>query len=172
MGGLVPTELKATFKKVETMSLTPNQHSHIPVLVQTEGLVRELSKFGHISELSLSSSTWTSTSVAKVGTRFHVKVESKTSEGEGYPHGGVQVEAEMRSKAHSGAVVYGEMEDHRNGTYTITLTPQTAGPHQLVITMDRQHVQNSPHDLNVRSKHDYNLILCNSDQISSMCYHP
>ena len=80
--------------------------------------------------------------------------------GERYPHGGVQVEAEMRSKAHNGAVVYGEVEDHRDGTYTITLTPQTVGPHQLVITMDGQHVQNSPHDLDVT----YSLTLCNAQQ--------
>ena len=63
------------------MSLTPNlQHSHLSVYVQTDDLVKEMSKFGHVSELSPSSSTWTSTSVAKVGTRFHVKVENKTSE--------------------------------------------------------------------------------------------
>ena len=89
------------------------------------------------------------TTVAKVGTRYHVKVQSKTSKGEEYPHGGVEVKGEMRSKTHNGAVVYGEVEDHRDGTYTITLTPQTAGPHQLLITMDGQHVQNSPNDLDV-----------------------
>ena len=148
LGGLVPTEFKAILKRVQSMSLSPNQHSDVSVSVQTDGLVRELSKFGHVSELSPSSSTWTSTSVA-VGTRFHVKVESKTSKGEGYPHGGVQVKAEMRSKAHSGAVLHGEVEDHMDGTYTITLTPQTAGQHELHITMDGQHVANSPHDLYV-----------------------
>ena len=84
--------------------------------------------------------------------------------GERYPRGGVQVEAEMRSKAHNEAVVYGEVEDHRDGTYTITLPPQTAGPHQLVITMGGQHVQNSPHDLNVRPKPDY-LTLCNAQEV-------
>ena len=167
LGGLIPTELQATLKRVQTMSLTPNQISHIAVSVQTDDLVRELSKFGHVSELSPSLSTWTSTSVAKVRTRFHVKVESKTSEGEGYPHGGVQVKGEMRSKVHSGAVVYGEVEDHRDGTYTITLTPQTAGPHQLVITMDGQHVQNSPHDFDV--KRDY-LTLCNAQQVMKCSY--
>ena len=150
LGGLIPTELQATLKRVQTMSLTPNQHSHIAMSVQTDHLVREMSKFGHVSDLSPLSSTWISTSVAKVGTMFDVKVEGKTSEGERYPHGGVQVKGEMRSKVHSGAVVYGEVEDQRDGTYTITLTPQTAGPHQLVITMDVQHVQNSPHDFDVR----------------------
>ena len=163
LGGLISTELQATLKRLQTMtSLTANlQHSHIAVSVLTDDLVREMSKFGHVSELSPSSSTWTSTSVAKVGTRFHVKVESKTSEGEGYPHGGVQVKGEMRSKVHSGAVVYGEVEDHRDGT----LTPQTAGPHQLAITRDGLHVsQKCSHDLDVRFKHGY-LGVNNAQQV-------
>ena len=42
--------------------------------------------------------------------------------------------------SHDGAVVPGEVEDHGDGTYTITLTSQTACPHQLLITMDGQHV--------------------------------
>eukprot|EP00731_Ephydatia_muelleri_P008261 Em0004g599a len=137
LGGLIPTELQATLKRVQTIFLTPNQHSNISVSVQTDDLVRQLSKLGEIIVFSpsLSSSTWMSTSV---GTRYHVKVQSKTSKGEEYPHGGVEMKGEMRSKTHNGAVVYGEVEDHRYGTYTITLTPQMAGPHQLLITMDGQ----------------------------------
>eukprot|EP00731_Ephydatia_muelleri_P008483 Em0004g821a len=166
LGGLIPTELQATLKRVQTISLTPNQHSNISVSVKTDDLIRQLSKLGNIFDFypSPSSCTWMSTSVARVGTRYHVKVQSKTSKGEEYPHGGVKVKGEMRSKSHNGAVVYGEVEDHRDGTYTITLTPQTAGPHQLLITMDGQHVQNSPNDLDVRSKRDYRT-LCNAQQV-------
>eukprot|EP00731_Ephydatia_muelleri_P008408 Em0004g746a len=170
--GLIPTELQATLKRVQTISLTPNQHSNITASVKTDDLVRQLSKIGEIIVFfpSPSSCTWMSTSVAKVGTRYHVKVQSKTSKGEEYPHGGVEVKGEMRSKTHNGAVVYGEVEDHRDGTYTITLTPQTAGPHQLLITMDGQHVQNSPNDLDVRPKRDYHT-LCNAQQVIH-CYMP
>ena len=166
LGGLIPTELQATLERVQTISLTPNQHSNVTVSVQTDDLVRKLSKLGEIIVFfsSPSSSTWMSTSVARVGTRYPVKVQSKTSKGEEYPHGGVEVKGEMRSKTHNGAVVYGEMEDHRDGTYTITLTPQTAGPHQLLITMDGQHVQSSPNDLDVRPKRDYHT-LCNAQQV-------
>ena len=166
LGGLIPTELQATLNRVQTISLTPNQHSNIFVSVKTDDLVRQLSKLGEIIVFfpSPSSCTWMSTSAAKVGTRYHVKVQSKTSKGEEYPHGGVEVKGEMRSKTHNGAVVYGEVEDHRDGTYTITLTPQTAGPHQLLITMDGHHVQNSPNDLDVRTKRDYHT-LCNAQQV-------
>eukprot|EP00731_Ephydatia_muelleri_P007889 Em0004g227a len=87
LGGLIPTELQATLKRVQTISLTPNQESSITVSVQTDDLIQKLSKLGHFY-FSPSSSTWTSTSVAKVGARYHVKIQSKTSKGEECPHGG------------------------------------------------------------------------------------
>eukprot|EP00731_Ephydatia_muelleri_P008415 Em0004g753a len=163
LGGLIPTELQATLKRVQTISLTPNQHSNITVSVHTDDCIKQLSKLGNIFDFYPSpySSTWMSTSVARVGTRYHVKVQSKTSKGEEYPHGDVEVKGKM---THNGAVVYGEVEDHRDGTYTITLTPQTAGPHQLLLTLNGQHIQNSPTDLDVRPKRDYHT-LCNPQQV-------
>ena len=59
-----------------------------------------------------------------MGKVYSVKVETKSSEGERYPHGGLQMKAELRPKTHDGAVV---PWNHGDGTYTITLTPQAAG---------------------------------------------
>ena len=164
LGGLIPTELQATLERVQSISLTPNKHYNITASVKVDDIIQNLSNLGNLFEFDLSPSTWTSTSVARLETRYDIKIQSKTSKGEEYPHGGVEVKGEMRSKTHNGAVVYGKVEDHRDGTYTITLTPQTAGPHQLLITMDGQHVQNSPNDLDVRPKRDYR-ILCNAQQV-------
>ena len=96
LGGFIHTEMNATLKKVDDMTLTPNKHVDISVHIPTDDLVGELSKFSYIVELSPSSSMWTSTSAAKVGTKFQVEVESKTKNGNQYPHGGVQVKAELR----------------------------------------------------------------------------
>ena len=150
LGDLLPTELKATLKKVEGVSLSANQSSDIHVTIQTDSLMKELSIFGHVMASLPSQSTWSSKSAAIKHEVYSVKVETKSSEGERYPYGGLQVKAELRPKSHDGAVVPGKVEDHGDGTYTITLTPQAAGPHQLLITMDDEHVQGSPHDLDVR----------------------
>ncbi|KAL5503049.1 hypothetical protein EMCRGX_G009940 [Ephydatia muelleri] len=158
--GLIPTELSSVLRKVEPIHPVPNTHDDISAIVQTDGLIRELSKFGSIFDLSAPSpslSTWTSTSEAKVKCGFHVKVQSKTSKGTVYPHGGLQMKAEMRSN--TGAVVHGEVEDHGDGTYTTTLIPLTTGPHQLLITLDGQHVLNSPHDINVLHKYDHSTLV-------------
>ena len=151
MGGCIPTELKATIMKVENISPVTSQYGPIRADVQVDALMTKLSMFGCVFEQSPvpPKSEFTIKSVMRKNRKCLVKLEARMLNGKRYPHGGVQVEAEMRSKAHSGAVVYGEVEDHRDGTYTITLTPQTAGPHQLVIAMDGQHVKNSPCDLHV-----------------------
>eukprot|EP00731_Ephydatia_muelleri_P009372 Em0004g1710a len=148
LGNLLPTELKAILQKVENMSLTPIQSNDIHVSLHTDSLIKELSIFGH--------------SVAKVKEIYYVKVETMIAKGKRYPYGGVQVKAELKPKSHDGAVVPGEVKDIGDGTYTITLTPQTAGPHQLLITMDGQHVQKSPCDLDVGMKYS---TLCNPEHV-------
>ena len=149
---MLHTELKATLKKVENVPLTPNQSSDIHLSLDHNLLIKELSILGHVmdSPPSPSQSTWSSESVAKVKEMYCVKVKSMTLKGGRYPCGDLQVKAELRPKSHDGAVVLREVEDNGDGTYTIILTPQIAGPHQLLITMDGQHVQNSPCDLDVR----------------------
>eukprot|EP00731_Ephydatia_muelleri_P032960 Em0024g504a len=115
------------------------------------------------SSPSPSQSTWSSESVAKVKERYCVQVESMTSKGERYPYGGLQVKAEL---SHDGAVVPGEVEDHGDGTYTITLT---SGPHQLLITLDGKHVQISSFDLDVRTM--YSTYVSQSKLSSAVVVH-
>ena len=159
---LLPTELKVTLKKVDNVLLTPNQSSDIHVSLHTDSLIKKLFTFGHVMDLSPSpsQSTWSSQSVAKVKGMYCVKVETMTSKGERYTYGGLQVTAELRSKSHDGAAV--EVKGHGDGTYTIILTPRTAGPHQLLITMDGQHIQKSPCDLYMGREYS---TLCNPDQV-------
>ena len=163
LGHIISNGLQSILRSIQSMDVAPNQHSDIFACTRTDDVVKELSTFGHIIEFSPPSSTWTSTSAAKVGSSFVVKVQSKTSNGEGYSHGGVQVRAELKSNDPCCAAVCGKVEDCGDGSYTVTLIPQTIGPHQLLVTMNGQHVQNSPHDLDV--KQCVYLHLHNADQM-------
>ena len=154
---VVHTELNTILKENETAFTTPNQYCCFVFSAPKDEALSELSKFGNVVDLlpAPHTSKCTFESVAEVNMQFLAKVETMSSNGEMYPCGGLQVEAELRPKSHDGPVVPGEVEDHVDGTYTISLTPQTAGPHQLHVTMDGQHVQKSPYDLEVM--HDYRL---------------
>ena len=160
LGGLVPTELNFILEKMKCVTLTPNQQCFFKLSVQPDPLLKEISQVGNIVELSPdatnSKCTFPTNSLAVVKKKYFAKVDTMSSNGEGYPCGGLQVKAELRPKLHDGAVVPEEVEDHGDGTYTITLTPQTAGPHQLLITMDGHHIHGSPFDLSVKA--DYTSI--------------
>eukprot|EP00731_Ephydatia_muelleri_P009066 Em0004g1404a len=164
LGDLLPTELQATLKKVENMSLFPNQAGDIHLSLYTDSLIKELSIFGHVmdSPPSPSQSTWSSESVIKLKEMYCVKVKTMTSNGERYPYGGLVVKAELRPKSRDGVVVPGKVEDHGDGTYTFTLIPQNSGLHQLLIKMDGEHVQKSPCDFDVRKNYSS---LCNPEQV-------
>ena len=146
--GLLPTQLKSTLNKAEKVSLTPNQHGSLSATVQTDSITTLLSEFGEVVNLHCG---FTFKSVPMVNIKYQVEVEAKTSEGKRCSCGGLHVKAELRPKSHDRPVVSGDVEDHGDGTYTITLTPITAGPHQLLVTIDGQHIQRSPYDLEVRN---------------------
>ena len=170
LGDLLPIELvNIILKKVENVFFAPKVFTDIHVSVCTDYLIKELSKFGHVMDSpSLSQSTWSSDLVARAKEMYAIKVETMTSKRERYLYGGMQVKAELRPMSEDEAVVPGEVEDHGDGTYTITITPETIGHHQLLITMDGEHVQNSPCDLDVRKTYSTlcdakKIINCNGD---------
>ena len=155
------TELQATLKKAESMSLLPCQHSELTVILKAHDFGRELSNLGYVVDFppSPTKSTWKPKSFAIINVPYQLKVETKDSKGQKYNQGGMQVLAEIQPKTADHQVVAGKVEDHRDGTYTITLTPQVTGPHQLLITMDGEHIRNSPYVLKVRvSKPDYRSV--------------
>ena len=147
LGDLLPTELKATLKKIENVSLIPNQSSDIHVSLHTDTLIKELSIFGRVmgSSPSPSQSTWSSKLVAKVNEVYGVKVETMTSKGERYPYGGLQVRAEPRPKSHDGAVIPGEVEDHGDkqfGSHTSRARDHPSSlQHNLEPVQHRVHVR-------------------------------
>ena len=148
LGDLPTSELNDTLMRVGGFPIISDPSNDIHVALKTESLMEDLSIFGLVMDPS--KSTWSSKSAPKLNKVYSVEVETKSSEGERYPYGGLQVKAKLKSNSHGGSVVPGKVEDHGDGTYTITLTPQAAGPHQLLITMNDEHIQGSPHDLDVR----------------------
>ena len=99
--------------------------------VQVDALLKELSMFGCVYQQSPvpCKSEFTIQSVMRRNTKCLVTLEARMLNGERCPHGGLQVEGEMRSKAHNGAVVYGEVEDHR-----MVPTPSPSPLRLLVLT--------------------------------------
>ena len=165
LGSLLPNELQAILKGIKQLPIIPIEHCNIGVSVPTGGLESDLSNFGCVTDdsPSFAHSTWTSDGIARSNKVYRITVCTRTSKGDEYKFGGLQVEAELQPMP-DGYVVLGHVEDHSNGTYTVTITPCTAGPHELHITMNHMHINQSPCELVIRTKRDYHT-LCNARQL-------
>ena len=159
LGSLLPTELQSTLKGTSQLTPTPKEHCNVAVSVPADAIVGELSCFGSVADISPSyeDSTWASDPIAKTNKAYRIRVYTRTSKGDAYKYGGLLVEAKL-CPVSDGLGVSGSGEDHGNGTYTITLTPQTVGPHELRVTMNGTHIRESPREIDVRPKRDYNTL--------------
>ena len=171
------TELQAAIINAESVSLLPCKSSEVKVCLQKNVLIRELSNLGYVTDINLcpTKSTWKTNSLAILNSPFQLKVKSLDSSGQKYLLGDLQVAAKIQPQVSGYQAVEGQVEDHEDGTYTITLTPLTAGPHQLLITIDGQDINNSPYNLEVRhSKPNYNTMnggykVLNTSIMSPLC---
>lgn len=152
--------LQSAIKEAEGVSLLPCECSEFVVMLTTQPLFKKLSNFGHVldSPPSPAKSTWIQKMLPIINIPYQITVETLTNTGEKYLYGELEVSANIQPKG-NGQPIIGKVEDHNDGTYTITFIPQIAGPHQLLITMDGEHIINSPSDLEVRaSKPNYQSI--------------
>ena len=150
MKRLLPSEMEPLVGGVAT-PLNLKLPSDITCGVDTGLLKKHIAHFGLVDYCCPSKSTWTQvyTSPPMVDTQYRVKLECKDSKGDRMTVGGLEVRGELRPKMDDQPCVTGEVEDHGDGTYTITLTPPTTGHYQLSITIHGHHVHGSPYALRV-----------------------
>ena len=145
-------ELQGSVSKAQRVSLKPCECSDIvKVALLKNHYENMLPQICHLVDVCPEKSTWYPISLSAInGSRYLLTVEAKDSNGNEYEYNDTQLKVELIQK-YSGslgsAVVLGDRLKRTKGTYSISLTPKDTGPHYLSITMNGQHVQQSPHDL-------------------------
>ena len=81
---------------------------------------------------------------AVVGIPRTIKVVAKDEQGTPLGKGGEEVEAQLFAKGSDDLPINGQTIDHGDGTYSLSLTPQTVGEHELHVTISMGHVKDSP----------------------------
>ena len=150
---LVSAELRTYNHKAQSWSssLEPCVCSDIvKVSLQTDKYKAYLSEIGHLIDYCPEKSTWSSTSSSPMECYPYIlTVEAKDSNGQIYPYDDIKLKVVLKPLNDTRSDVLGKISQHRNGKYSISLTPVCSGPHQLSITMNGQHVQNSPSSLRI-----------------------
>ena len=81
---------------------------------------------------------------AVVGKPCTIKVVAKDKQRKPVGKGGDEVEAKLVQTGFQGPPVPGKTTDHGDGTYSVSVTPQTVGEHELHVTLAHGHVKGSP----------------------------
>ena len=147
-----------------------NWGAGVVVSMDTGWLTGRVDHFGVVDEdCAPPLSGWSQESPPTTGADrpYVLEVETRDSSGRLKRAEDLDLVVELRERRHNsqsgdggvggGGVVSGQVEDHRDGTYTVNLTPPSqmgVGRRQLTITVNGQHLGNSPYEHYV-SKRDY-----------------
>ena len=88
---------------------------------------------------------------AVVGKPRTIKVEAIDNSGKKVSQGGDKVEARLVQKGPGGSAVTGRTTDNDDGTYSVSVTPESTGEHELQVTLSNGHVKGSPFKYSVTS---------------------
>ena len=119
----------------------------------------EIEKFGVITAGSCASKSTVSLYMPQAirGKEKKVVLTSMDVEGKPFGRGGevVQATIELIGKEQEASNSEAAIKDNKDGTYLISVTPQSVGEHQLSIKVENEHVKSSPFVVSVREPRNY-----------------
>ena len=100
-----------------------------------------------------------------IGAEMRVKIITRDSSGKELDNGGSAVRAVLSCNEEECSVT-----NNDDGTCYVTVIPQQLGQHQLSITIDNQHIQNSPFSLAIVPQRDYTKLKQPAQTIKDIRY--
>ena len=134
-------------KELKDSNLLPSQSASFVTDISDPGTISKMISLGCVSgggHLASSSCTAGYLPCAVVGKPRTIKVVAKDKQGKQLSKGGDEVEAKLVQTGSQGPPVTGKTIDHGDGTYSVSVTPQGVGEHELHVTLANGHVRGSP----------------------------
>ena len=147
LGGFLHAELDSSLSEFEDTPLKPSETDNMPALPDHKILLENIQEFGEVNDdVSPAHSTAElQTAKAIKQKERKIKVISRKENYRLFCRGGEEVKSELESMDYPNSpVVKGKTIDNGDGTYTVSVTPQIVGEHELSITIRGQHIEGSP----------------------------
>ena len=137
-------ELKKGF---EGSKLVPSESDTFTTSISDSDTISQMISLGCVSGGAHAASSTCDVSYvprAVVGKQRTVMVVGKDKEGKRYSQGGDNIEAKLILKHSQDPAIQGVITDHGDGSYSVSITAQSAGEHDLHVTIDNNHIRGSP----------------------------
>ena len=133
-------------------------NSEIRFSVDPKVLVTEIDQFGEVeSTVDPSSSVIIGPQISQAiaGKKRIVILETRNEEGGHWNKGGEKVKVTLVDKDKSNHSINGTVLDKGTGQYELSLTPPSPGTYEVHVTINNEHIKNSPFTLYARPYRDY-----------------
>ena len=133
-------ELKKGF---EGSKLVPSESDTFTTVITNPDTISQMISLGCVSGGAHAASSTCVIYVprAVVGKQRTVKVVGKDREGKGYSQGGDNIEAKLILKHSQDPAIQGVITDHGDGSYSVSITAQSTGEHELHVTIDNNDIR-------------------------------
>ena len=132
--------------------------SEIKFSVDPKVLVTEIDQFGKVeSTVDPSSSVIIGPQISRViaGKKRTVILEIRNKEGGHWKKGGEEIKATLVDKTERDHTINGTVLDKGTDQYELSFTPPSPGTYEAHVTIDNEHIKNSPFTLYARPYRDY-----------------
>ena len=165
-------KISSLIKEFNSSSLDPSKNDRIFTDFTAVSAKGEIEKVGIITGGACASISSASLYIPQAikGKVKKVPITARDTQGEPYPRGGDVVKAKLGLVGNGEFDVKGTIQDNGDGTYEVSVTPQTTGEHQLDITIGNEHIQLSPFIISVREERQFTSQTCL--QTYSISSHP
>ena len=133
-------------KKFEDSDLVPCQCDTFNTDIALSDVIKQMIYLGSIGGSRVASTTCDAGYVpcVVIGKPRTIRVVAKTRDGKPYGHGGERVEAKLVLKDFPELAIQGETTDHGDSSYSVSLTAQSHGEHEVHVTIGGGHITGSP----------------------------
>ena len=135
--------------------------SEIKFFVDPKVLITEVDQFGEVeSTVDPSSSVIISPQISRViaGKKCTVILETRNKIGGHSDEGGEKVKVTLVDKVKRDHSINGTVLDNGTGQYELSVTPPSPGTYEVHVTIDNEHIKNSPFTLYARPYRDYHQL--------------
>ena len=155
-------KLSSLIKEFNSCSLDPCKSDTIFTKFAAISAKGEIEKVGIVTGGACASTSTASLYIPQAikGKVKKVPITARDIQSEPYLHGGDVLKAKLGLVGNGEFDVKGTVQDNENGTYEVSITPQTTGEHQLDITIGNEHIQLSPFIISVREERPYTSQTC------------
>jgi len=95
-------------------------------------------------------------------------VTAREENGQPFKHGGDNVNCELQLMGSDQPPVRGDTVDNKDGTYSVSFTPQETGEHKLSITIHNKPIKGSPFVMYVREPRDYTTLQSPQQSVTNL----